>query len=116
MSAQAELDLYRVTDADQWVQPSGSIEQAWAAFHAANPHVYAQLVDLARLWVAKRPGRHLGIGMLFERLRWDLAMRTTGEPLKLNNNYRALYARLIMEREPDLTGLFETRRLRTEDR
>jgi hypothetical protein len=37
-------------------------------------------------------------------------LSTRGDEFKLNNDYRAPYARLIMRREPDLDGLFETRR------
>jgi hypothetical protein len=103
---------YNVTEADQLFGPEQTIAEAFARFHAQNPRVYDRLVELCRRWVAKRPGQRLGVKMLFERLRWDLAMETTGEPLKLNNNYTALYAREIMEREPDLADLFETRRLR----
>lgn len=92
--------------------PEGmSIEQAFWVFHYANPQVYAELVMLARR--AVRRGVHrIGIGMLFEVLRWRVALRTQGDEFKLNNNYRSYYARLIMSREPDLVGVFETRRLR----
>jgi hypothetical protein len=38
-----------------------------------------------------------------------MAISTTGD-FKLNNNYRAHYARLIMHQEPDLDGIFELRR------
>ena len=107
------FERYRTTDADQLVQPKGqTIRQAWEEFDRANPQIYRELVRLARVWVDKRPDHRLGIKMLFERLRWDLAIKTTGEPLKLNNNYHALYARKIMAQEPDLADLFETRRLR----
>jgi hypothetical protein len=79
-------------------------------FHASNPHVYRHLVRLARLWVGTT-GRHkLGIGQLWERLRWDLAIETGDVDYALNNIYRAFYARLIMAQEPDLIDLFETRR------
>lgn len=105
---------YRATAGDQLVGPERTIREAWERFHADNPHVYARLVALARRWREARPGSRLGIAVLFERLRWDLAMETTGEPLKLNNNYKSLYARLMMDREPDLDGLFETRRLRAD--
>ena len=88
------------------------IEVAFWQFHAANPHVYARLVKLARELVARGHGK-IGIGMLFEVLRWHHAMTTVGDAdgFKLNNNYRAMYARLIMEREADLAGSFEIRRL-----
>ncbi len=37
-------------------------------------------------------------------------MQTEGEPWRLNDHHLPYYARLIMRDEPDLTGLFETRR------
>jgi hypothetical protein len=48
-------------------------------------------------------------------LRWNSHLNPdhTGG-YKLNNNYRALYARKIMEQEPDLDGLFEIRERTTE--
>jgi ATP-dependent protease HslVU (ClpYQ) peptidase subunit len=107
-----EQRQYRLTEQDQLVQLDGTIEQAWRAFHQQNPHVYRRLVELAQEWRRRRPGSKLGIGMLFERLRWDLAIQTTGEALKLNNNYRSYYSREIMEREPELRDIFATRRLR----
>ena len=86
-----------------------SLEDQFNAFHQANPHVYEMLRRLSL--DAARHGRRLGIGMLFEVLRWQNAMTTTDEAseFKLNNNYRAFYARLLMEREPDLQDYFETR-------
>lgn len=32
-----------------------------------------------------------------------------GDEYKLNNDYRAFYARLLMANEPELAGFFETR-------
>ena len=84
-------------------------ETAFDRFHADNPKVYETLVRLAREWVG-RTGRHkLGIATLFERARWEIALATTDADFKLNNSYRAYYARLIMRREPDLSGLFDLR-------
>ncbi|OBI95586.1 hypothetical protein A5625_08160 [Mycobacterium sp. 1465703.0] len=78
-------------------------------FHADNPVVYDTLVRLAREWVA-RTGRHkLGIATLFERTRWEIALATNDPEYKLNNNWKAYYARLIMRREPDLDELFDLR-------
>ena len=90
-----------------------TIEEAFEAFHAANPHVYRHLVRLARVWRERRGDERLGIGMLFEVLRWQLKVETRDgdSAWRLNNNYRSHYARLIMDREPDLAGVFETRAL-----
>lgn len=80
----------------------------FAEFHAKNPHVYAELAMLARR--AKRTGAaKIGIGQLYEVLRWRHMLATRGDEYLLNNDWRAGYARLLMQ-EPDLAGMFETRR------
>lgn len=90
----------------------GSIQQDFERFHQANPHVYAMLVRLARLY-HDRIGTFPGIGMLWEVARWNVALNTRGTAVwKLNNDFRSRYARLIMDQEPDMADAFETRRLR----
>lgn len=84
-----------------------NIELSFQAFHNANPVVYIRLRDLARAW-KRHIGDRVGIATIYEQLRWQLAMEKT-EDYKLNNNYRALYARLLMDNEPDLAGLFNLR-------
>ena len=86
------------------------IEGAFWEFHGDNPHVYEELRKLAR-GLRKRGHTRLGIGMLFEVLRWRHLMRTTSDAdgFKLNNNYRSYYARLLMARERELDGLFQLR-------
>ena len=81
----------------------------FAAFHACNPHVYAELVTLARRLRARGIDRY-GIAGLFEVLRYDYTIRTGATDFKLNNNYRAFYARMIMANHPELANLFEVRR------
>lgn len=94
-------------------RPAGASEAAFQAFHAENPHVYRALVELAR--AAKEKGKaEVGIGMLWEVLRWRLFFETSDAHFKLNNNHRSRYARLIMAQEQDLAGLFETRELTSE--
>lgn len=91
-----------------------SLEEQFVAFHRTNPHVYAALRSLA-LTAKRRGARKVGIGQLYEVLRWQYGLQTNGEEFKLNNNYRSLYARLLNE-EPELRGLFETRTLRWQRR
>jgi hypothetical protein len=89
-----------------------ALDRAFAEFHAANPRVYATLVRLARQ--AKARGRErCGIKMLWEVARWEIYLATSDPDFKLNNNFHSRYARLVMEREPDLAGFFETRGLRS---
>ena len=90
----------------------GAIQLAFEQFHAANPDVYATLVRLARQY-RDRVGSTPGIGMLWEVMRWTIAMETRDASVwRLNNNHRSRYARAIMDAEPDLADAFETRRLR----
>lgn len=87
-----------------------TIDAAFAEFHQANPHVYAELRMLA-LRARNAGAQRIGIGMLYEVMRWRHALRTQGDDFKLNNNYRSRYARLLMQ-EPELAGCFEIRGLR----
>lgn len=85
-----------------------TLQEAFDKFHADNPHVYQELVKLARRM--KGAGRaKYGINSLSEVLRWHTNLETQGDEFKFNNNLRPFYARLIMEKEADLRGFFEIR-------
>jgi len=89
------------------------VEKSFLEFHAANPHVYAALVELA--WRAKRQGHDkVGIDMLHAVARWYSMIGQnvvgSGEFL-LNNNHRPYYARLIMLQESELFGMFDVREI-----
>tara|TARA_R110000824_G_scaffold385724_1_gene580025 strand:- start:759 stop:1130 length:372 start_codon:yes stop_codon:yes gene_type:complete len=89
--------LERAQDATAWV------------FHRNNPNVSLELRRLA-LGLVDAGHRHYSIKGLFEVLRFNAALRTTGKPYKLNNNLTPFYARLLMNCEPMLAGFFHTRR------
>lgn len=91
-----------------------TIEGRFREFHARHPEVYEGLCRLARALVA-RGYSHLGIGMLWETLRYQTMLGASpGEDsFRLNDHYRSRYARLMMDQEPDLAGLFELRHLRS---
>ncbi|WP_392749445.1 hypothetical protein [Streptomyces sp. LN590] len=56
--------------------------------------------------------KRVGIGMLFELLRWRYGEATQGDVFRLNNNFRSRYVRLLIERNAQWAPLFETRALR----
>ena len=94
-----------------WIVPSKA-ERAFTRFHEANPSVYTELVAMAD--ELQQAGRErIGIGMLWEVLRWQ-RFRTSGGEFKLNNSYRSWYARIIMENEPRLDGIFQLREMTSE--
>ncbi len=88
------------------------IYKRFEKFHANNPQVYNNLVRLAREFRRKgsNHNRKMGIGMLYEVLRWNYYMNIEREEeYLLSNDYRACYARLIMDQEPDLQDAFNLR-------
>lgn len=90
------------------------IDQRFVAFHQSNPHVYRRLVGLAGEWKAAGHAR-CSMNMLFEVLRYDQGLRTaSADGVKLNNDFRSRYSRIIEANEPDLAGFFETRSLASE--
>lgn len=86
-----------------------AITPKFLEFHQENPHVYRVLVRLAREWVESTGRKKLAIKTLYERARWEIAMSTKDADFKLNNSYTAFYARLIMDQEKDLAGIFAVR-------
>jgi hypothetical protein len=91
------------------------LDEEFRAFHAANPDVYTELVRLARKAKAKGKTR-LSMRMLWEALRYNLTLAIEGDgEYRLNNNHVARYARLVVEQEPDLAGLFELRGVKVDD-
>jgi glutathione S-transferase len=93
-----------------------TLELAFFAFHRSNPEVFTRLVELARAEVnaqlgagIKRP--RVAIKALWEMLRAELRGRPvqSGGPVKLNNNFTALYSRLIAEMHADLRNVFRMR-------
>ena len=104
----ALLDVATAPIIEPSYAPGSSIEERFRQFHDANPHVYRQLRDMA-LELHSRGVRRYGLKALYEVLRYERAIATHGDEFRLNNNYTAHYARLIMDETPALVGFFETR-------
>jgi hypothetical protein len=87
-----------------------TIQQRFEEFHAEHPEVYDKLCELARA-VKARGFNQMGIALLYERARWFYTFEIANTDYKLSNDFRSRYARLIMQREPDLADFFTTREL-----
>jgi hypothetical protein len=85
-----------------------SLDERFDAFHAANPHVFERLRRAALLAVSCGVER-LSVAKLAEDLRADPTVATSGDEFKVNNSFRAPYARLLMASDARLAGKFETR-------
>lgn len=93
--------------------PGDSIEARFQAAHAAHPEVAVELVKRTYLALedldAGKRVKPPTMKELWEELRgegWSLA---DGSPFALDNCYTALFARLIMDENPDLRGVFRLR-------
>ena len=77
-------------------------------YHRANPRVWRLLVRYA--FEALDAGvRHIGIGFLIERVRWEEEVVRRTDGYKINNNHRSFYARRLMRKYPELRGMFSVR-------
>jgi len=47
-----------------------------------------------------------------QRIRWYTSIETTGADFKLSNDYIALYARLVVYRNPSLDGFFKFKKMK----
>lgn len=96
-----------------WITSKLGID--WWMFHVEHPEVADALASLARP-LLQQGHRRLGIAMLWETLRYRtmLGNHPTDRAKygRLNNSYRAYYARWLQSEHPDLVGVFETRHLR----
>jgi hypothetical protein len=93
-------------------RPKLTLQEKFEAFHAEHPEIYDLFVQFSR--EIKGAGfKRYGIQSIAERVRWhvDTGFEWEKGEFKLNNNHCSRYARLIMQREPDLKGFFQLRRL-----
>jgi len=93
------------------VPDDAPLEERFRQFHETNPQVYRALRSLA-LPLAQAGRKRIGVKMLWETLRYSYSIVTEGSEYKLDNSYTSRYARLLMDQEPELRGLIETRALR----
>lgn len=89
---------------------TASLESRFHIFHRENPRVFRALALLALRW-CRKSSKPCSIAMLFEIIRYQSEMKTTGDVFKLNNSYRSRYARLLEQTYPQVNGRFVTRQL-----
>lgn len=103
--------IQKITNIFKSEESDNSIPARFERFHNANPQVYDCLVSLARKVMGRNRSRKIGIGMLYEVLRWEYFITTDSkDEYKLPNEFRACYARKIMKENADLVGCFHIRK------
>lgn len=94
-------DLFRPSRAEQ-------IFDRFVEFHRQNPEVW-RLFERFALQAAAAGRSRYGAAAIVERVRWHIEVETKGDAVKINNDFRAYYARMFMVAHPGL-DLFEIRR------
>lgn len=75
--------------------------------------VYREFVTIAKQLRAAGQ-EHYGAKSIMETIRYHRAVRGPAtEPFRINNVYTSRIARLAMEQHPELSGMFETRELKS---
>ena len=79
-------------------------------FAKRHPDVWIHFVRFTHE-IISRGFNNYSVSAIFERIRWetDAADEEGKSTFKLNNNYRAWYARRYMEAFPEHDGFFRTR-------
>jgi len=90
------------------------IFNAFARFHSENPKVW-ELFERFTLEAVTAGREFYSSNAIFERIRWHVDIETSGGEVKLNNNFRAYYARLFHARHPRMGQFFRNRKRTSED-
>ncbi|MFI1830695.1 hypothetical protein ACH41E_30295 [Streptomyces sp. NPDC020412] len=112
-SVQDEIPGFVVYAVRQPDHDESSIQARFEEFHRLNPWVLTALEKLTADYL-KQGAARVGVGMLFEVLRYQYALATRGDDFRLNNSYRSRYARLLIQRHPQWESAFEVRALRAD--
>jgi hypothetical protein len=84
-------------------------------YHQANRHVFQEFRQRAAEMKAVGRTKYSG-WIIINRIRWDHDLRASGDPFKINNDYIALYARLLIHEDPSFNGFFELRKMKPSGR
>lgn len=102
------MNFEEILQNDLFKEIKPHIMRGFKTYHLENPHVYPHIKRFA--YQAKEAKRtRFSIRMIFERMRWYMTIETNGDEFKLNSNYMAPYARMLMVEDPSFIDLFERR-------
>jgi hypothetical protein len=80
-------------------------------FHRENPELWKAIKHKAREYAEALPNGPLSISLIIESLRYDHVIKTRSrDGFKINNNFRAMYSRLLNARKRmSYAGRFQIR-------
>ena len=77
-------------------------------FHTANPNIY-ELFKKYAIEARKSGRKRFSHWMIINRIRWYTNVETQGDDFKINNDFIAIYARLLVWQMPEFDGFFMLR-------
>lgn len=92
---------------------AGLVER-FRVYHEAHPTVYVEFAR--RAFEMRDAGRtHYSQWTIVQAIRWHHDLNSS-EPFKINNDFIALYARLMIYDHPSFANFFELRAMKPEGR
>ena len=89
-----------------------NIDDRFKEFHLSHPHIFDLFCRFA-LQVKER-GKKIGAKAIAERIRWEIYFeKPAKDEYKINNSFVSRYARLAVEKYPDLITVFNFRSLKS---
>ena len=92
------------------------MREQYLKFNKEHPEVWDLFVFFSKEIISKGY-KNYSVNAVFERIRWEKDIGGDGiNQFKLNNNYRAFYARKFMDMFPEHKEFFRTRTQTSEDK
>jgi len=95
--------------------PKLTTSERFTKFHEKNPHVFV-LFETYALQLIHAGKKKFGSKMIYERIRWDSEIKTTGSKfhdekgeevrVKLSNDFTPYYSRMFAEKYPNYASCF----------
>lgn len=90
--------------------PVTELERRFAQFHRNNPEIFQQIERRALVLAKVGERKRIGIAEIVEDIRYDGLTSSQGDRFKINNSFRAFYARLLIHRHSALASVIGLRR------
>jgi hypothetical protein len=97
-------------------QTGQTIEEAFHQYDEENPHIYELFKKYLREWYrANKNNKNAKTSskLIINRIRWEVAVETTGKDFKINDAFSAHYARKFATEYPGFAHIFEFREIRS---
>lgn len=107
ITANNQEDLFFDSDKD--------LLQRFKEFHQKNPEVY-RLFKLNAEKILLTGRKKYSAWTIIQVIRWEYDLKTQGDVFQINNDYIAIYARLLIYNDSKFKGFFELRSMKPNKR